>query len=71
MVDLLKNAGYYAGIRGKVTHSSPYQPYDWDEDLTTLEDGSKAHIKDDKSYGESTARGIANAKKQGSHSFCQ
>ena len=37
---------------GKVTHSSPYQPYDWDEDLTTLEDGSKAHIKDAKSYGE-------------------
>ena len=64
MVDLLKDAGYYAGIRGKVTHSSPYQPYDWDDDLTTLEDGSKAHIKDAKSYGESTARGIANAKKQ-------
>jgi N-sulfoglucosamine sulfohydrolase len=64
MVDLLKDAGYYAGIRGKVTHSSPYQPYDWDEDLTTLDDGSKAHIKDAKSYGESTARGIANAKKQ-------
>ena len=64
MVDLLKDAGYYAGIRGKVTHSSPYQPYDWDEDLTNLEDGSKAHIKDAKSYGESTSRGIANAKKQ-------
>ena len=69
MVDLLKGAGYYAGIRGKVTHSSPYQPYDWDEDLTTLEDGSKAHIKDAKSYGESTARGIANAKKQGKPFF--
>jgi len=69
MVDLLKGAGYYAGIRGKVTHSSPYQPYDWDEDLTSLEDGSKAHIKDAKSYGESTARGIANAKKQGKPFF--
>ena len=69
MVDLLKDAGYYAGIRGKVTHSSPYQPYDWDEDLTTLEDGSKAHIKDAKSYGESTARGIANARKQGKPFF--
>jgi len=69
MVDLLKDAGYYAGIRGKVTHSSPYQPYDWDEDLTTLEDGSKAHIKDAKSYGESTARGIANAKTQGKPFF--
>ena len=69
MVDLLKDAGYYAGIRGKVTHSSPYQPYDWDEDLTILVDGSKAHIKDAKSYGESTARGIANAKKQGKPFF--
>jgi N-sulfoglucosamine sulfohydrolase len=69
MVDLLKDAGYYAGIRGKVTHSSPYQPYDWDADLTTLEDGSKAHIKDAKSYGESTARGIANARKQGKPFF--
>jgi len=69
MVDLLKGAGYYAGIRGKVTHSSPYQPYDWDEDLTSLEDGSKAHIKDAKSYGDSTARGIANAKKQGKPFF--
>ena len=69
MVDLLKDAGYYAGIRGKVTHSSPYQPYDWDEDLTSLEDGSKAHFKDAKSYGESTARGIANAKKEGKPFF--
>lgn len=69
MVDLLKAAGYYAGIRGKVTHSSPYQPYDWDDDLSTLEDGSQAHIKDAKSYGESTARGIANAKKQGKPFF--
>ena len=69
MVDLLKAAGYYAGIRGKVTHSSPYQPYDWDDDLTTLEDGSQAHIKDAKSYGEATARGITNAKKQGKPFF--
>lgn len=69
MVDLLKAAGYYAGIRGKVTHSSPYQPYDWDNDLTTLEDGSQAHIKDAKSYGEATARGITNAKKQGKPFF--
>ena len=64
MVDLLKDAGYYAGIRGKVTHSSPYQPYDWDDDLTILADGTQTHLKDAKSYGESTARGIANAKKQ-------
>ena len=69
MVDLLKDAGYYAGIRGKVTHSSPYQPYDWDDDLTILEDGTQAHLKDAKSYGESTARGIAKAKSQGKPFF--
>ena len=64
MVDLLKDAGYYGAIRGKVTHSTPYQPYDWDDDLTELPNGKKAHQKDAKSYGECTARGIANAKKQ-------
>ena len=69
MVDLLKDAGYYAGIRGKVTHSSPYQPYDWDDDLTILADGKQAHLKDANSYGESTARGIANAKKRGKPFF--
>ena len=69
MVDLLKDAGYYAGIRGKVTHSSPYQPYDWDDDLTILADGTQAHLKDAKSYGESTARGIAKAKSQGKPFF--
>ena len=69
MVDLLKDAGYYAGIRGKVTHSSPYQPYDWDDDLTLLPDGGKAHQKDAKSFGESTTRGIAKAREQGKPFF--
>ena len=41
MVDLLKDAGYYGAIRGKVTHSTPYQPYDWDDDLTELPNGKK------------------------------
>ena len=69
MADLLRDAGYYVAIRGKVSHSSPYQPYAWDEDLTILPDGEKAHIKDIASYGESTARGIANAKKAGKPFF--
>ena len=64
MVDLLKGAGYYAGIHGKVTHSSPYQPYDWDDDLTILPSGGKAHIKDAKAYGASTIRGIKKARKE-------
>ena len=69
MADLLGDAGYYVAIRGKVSHSSPYQPYAWDEDLTILPDGEKAHVKDIASYGESTARGIANAKKAGKPFF--
>ena len=69
MVDLLNNAGYYTAIRGKVSHSSPYQPYAWDDDLTITEDGSRAHVKDAQSYGESTARGIENAKKLGKPFF--
>lgn len=69
MADLIKEAGYYVAIRGKVSHSAPYQPYAWDEDLTILPDGGKAHLKDIASYGESTARGIANAKKAGKPFF--
>jgi len=64
LADILKEAGYYTGIRGKVTHTTPYSPYPgWDEDLTVAPDGKKYHIKDVPSYGKSTARGIAEAKK--------
>ena len=69
MVDLLKEAGYYTAIRGKVSHSSPYQPYDWDHDLTELPQGGKAHQKDADSYGESTTRGIKNARNRGKPFF--
>ena len=41
MVDLLQGSGYYAGIHGKVSHSSPYQPYVWDDDLTISPTGKK------------------------------
>jgi N-sulfoglucosamine sulfohydrolase len=69
MADLIKEAGYYVAIHGKVSHSAPYQPYAWDEDLTILPEGGKAHLKDIASYGESTARGIRNAKKAGKPFF--
>ena len=62
LVDLMKAAGYFTAIRGKVSHSAPYQPYAWDANLDTLPDGSKAHMKNPKSYGLSTADGIAKAK---------
>ena len=69
LVDLMKEAGYFTGIRGKVSHSTPYQPYAWDIDLDTLPDGTRAHIKDARSYGISTAHGIAKAKVAGKP-FC-
>ena len=62
LCDLMKGGGYYTAIRGKVNHSTPFQPYDWDEDLTVLKDGKKAHIKDASSYYDSTIRGINAAK---------
>ena len=68
LVDLMKGAGYFVGIRGKVSHSTPYQPYGWDADLTTL-DGQRQHIKDIKSYYRSTARGIELAQKA-NQPFC-
>jgi len=69
LVDLMKGAGYFTGIRGKVSHSAPYQPYTWDANLDTLPDGSKGHMKDPKSYGISTADGITKAKAAGKP-FC-
>ena len=61
LVDAMKEAGYFVGIRGKVSHSTPYQPYAWDADLTTI-DGVKQHMKNAKSYYVSTKRGIELAK---------
>ena len=69
MCDLMKSAGYYVAIRGKVSHSTPYVPYAWDDDLTTSGDGEKRHLKDVPTYGECATEGIANAKKAGKP-FC-
>lgn len=56
LVDLLKGAGYFTGIRGKVSHSTPYSPYGWD---IVLDDAQrKPHVKDPASYGESVRLGI-------------
>lgn len=68
LVDLMKQAGYFVAIRGKVSHSTPYQPYGWDADLTTL-DGEKQHVKNAESYYKSTRRGISMAKEAGKP-FC-
>ena len=68
MVDMMKEAGYFVGIRGKVSHSTPYQPYAWDADLTIL-DGEKQDMKNPESYYRSTRRGIELAQ-QGNKPFC-
>lgn len=68
LVDVMKQAGYFVGIRGKVSHSTPYQPYAWDEDLTVI-DGEKQHVKNPHSYYVSTKRGIKLAMAAGK-SFC-
>ncbi|MFT5466827.1 MAG: N-sulfoglucosamine sulfohydrolase [Verrucomicrobiales bacterium] len=69
LCDLMKSGGYHTTIRGKVTHSTPYQPYAWDLIADTLPDGTKAHLKDVKSYGTSTTMGISAAKEAGKP-FC-
>jgi len=69
LVDLLKGAGYFTAIRGKVSHSTPYSPYAWDKVLDTLAGGGQAHPKDSASYGVSTERGIQSAQDAGKP-FC-
>ena len=70
MSDLMKAAGYFTGIRGKVDHSTPYTPYPgWDLILDTLPDGTAADQKNPESYYRSTQHGIARAKQAGKP-FC-
>ncbi len=68
LADLMKNAGYFTAIRGKVSHSTPYSPYGWDLVLDNLP-GAAAHPKDPASYGGSTKLGIRSAQAAGKP-FC-
>jgi len=61
LCDLVQEGGYFAAIRGKVPHSTPYTPYGWDLVLDTV-DGESMHMKDAESYYKSTKAGIAAAK---------
>ena len=69
LCDLVKEAGYFAAIRGKVSHSTPYTPYAWDAILDSSPDGKKFHVKDAAGYGASTRRGIELAR-QADKPFC-
>ncbi len=69
MVDLMKQAGFFTAIRGKVSHSTPYHPYAWDLVLGDAPDGKPYHVKDIESYGIVTKQGIDAARKAGKP-FC-
>lgn len=69
LADLMKEAGYFVAIRGKVNHSTPYTPYDWDLVLDMLPGGGRAHPKDPASYGTSTTQGIQ-AAQEANKPFC-
>jgi N-sulfoglucosamine sulfohydrolase len=69
LVDVMKQGGYFTAIRGKTSHSTPYNPYAWDAVLDTDQEGNKYHNKDPASYGEATRRGIA-AARQADKPFC-
>ncbi|MEX0614133.1 MAG: sulfatase [Pirellulales bacterium] len=69
LTDIMKSAGYFTAIRGKVGHSTPYTPYPWDLVLDRLPDGRQAEKKDAASYRTSTEQGIAAAKAAGKP-FC-
>ena len=69
LADLMKSAGYFTGIRGKVNHSTPYHPYGWDLVLDAAPGGARWHGKDAASYGASTRAGIR-AAREADQPFC-
>lgn len=70
MADLMRAAGYFTAIRGKVSHSTPYHPYPgWDLIIEQDAAGRKLHPKDAASYFDSTQQGIAASKRAGKPFF--
>ena len=64
--DLVREAGYFTGIRHKVSHSTPYSPFPWD---IVLGDERKDEAKNPASWGEAAKNGIEAAKQAGKP-FC-
>jgi N-sulfoglucosamine sulfohydrolase len=64
--EIVKDAGYFTGIRHKVSHSTPYSPFPWDIELG---DERKDDAKNPESWGKAAAAGIGAAKKAGKP-FC-
>ncbi|MBL9130351.1 MAG: sulfatase [Verrucomicrobiaceae bacterium] len=63
--DLVKEAGYFTGIRHKVEHSTPYSPFPWDIVLGEKRDD----VKNAASWGSAATKGITAAKQAGKP-FC-
>ncbi len=64
--DLMKDAGWFTGIRHKVSHSTPYSPFPWD---IILGDEKKDDVKNPTSWGQAATKGIEAAKSAGKP-FC-
>jgi N-sulfoglucosamine sulfohydrolase len=58
--DLMKDAGYFTGIRHKVSHSTPYSPFPWD---IVIGDEKHDDAKNPESWGKAATTGIEAAKK--------
>jgi N-sulfoglucosamine sulfohydrolase len=69
MGTLMHDAGWFTGIRHKVSHSTPYSPFPWDINLDSDESGNKPHVKDPATYGRTLSDGVTAAKKAGKP-FC-
>src|SRR4051812_16316921 len=69
MGTLMHDAGWFTGIRHKVSPSTPYSPFPWDIDMDTDGEGNKPHVKDPLTYGRTLTQGMAAAKKAGKP-FC-
>lgn len=69
MGELMHDAGWFTGIRHKVSHSTPYWPFPWDINMDKDEDGKTPHVKDPGTWGGTLAQGAAAARAAGKP-FC-
>lgn len=60
--EILRENGYFIGIKGKVSHSTPYHPWDWDVVLTPEVKGTERSAD---SFYNLTRKGIQLAKDAG------
>lgn len=60
--EILRENGYFIGIKGKVSHSTPYHPWDWDVVLAPEVKGAERSAE---SFYELTRKGIQMAEDAG------